>query len=569
MTTLLRQPLAIALSLVLAACAAPAQTPSTGDVPREQQPPSAPKRVVIAAQGDAQVFYFDMQVTLPSDDHLEELVNRGLSEADPTGVFRPVMAETMPSIDAGSWKLLADGRMETTWRIKPNARWQDGAPYTSADVAFTMKAAMDPELPLRQRPVYASIDRVEAPDPLTVTVIWSRPFIDADSFFSRELVLPLPRHLLEKAVTEDKASFANLPYWTDEFIGTGPFRVREFEAGSRIVLQANDLYVLGRPNVDEIEIAIIPDPNAQMAAVLAGTVDLVLGRGVNADRASVLEEQWKEGRVDTRISGSTVIYTQFMGASPAGVTDVQFRRALLMGIDRQQIADVLVEGRTPVAHMFIGPNEPEYKDIENAVVRYDYDPRRAAQLIEGLGHRKGPDGLLRDGANQRLAIEVRSDPGETEQKSSLAVADAWRQLGVDVDTVVIPTQRARDLEYLFTYPAFQLRGHSSRIRSGFLNYSSKESPLPENRWAGGNRGRYSNPELDVAIDRYFVTIPRTERTQVLQTAVRIISDQIPVLTLFYTPQFAVIANRVENMQPSKASGTSSKTWDAQAWDVRR
>lgn len=239
--------------------------------------------------------------------------------------------------------------------------------------------------------------------------------------------------------------------------------------------------------------------------------------------------------------------------------------ALLHAIDRQQLADVFVSGRTPVAHIFIGTNEPEYKGIENAPIRYDYDPRRAAQLIEGLGYRKDADGSFRDAANQRLAFELRADPAETEQKSTLAVTDLWQQLGLSVDTVVIPTQRLPEREYIYTYPAFHLRGHSTRMRSALPNYHSKDAPRPENRWAGRSLSRYGHPELDAAIDRYFVTIPPAERAQVLQGVVRHITEQLPVLNLFYVPQFALVGSRVENTQ---TVGNVSKTWESQRWDIK-
>src|SRR5207249_11289788 len=102
-------------------------------------------------------------------------------------------------IGNGLWKVFPDGRMETTWRIKPGVEWHDGAPYTAEDLLFTLRASMDRELPLLRRAAYGSIETALAPDPRTVTVRWAKPFIDADTLFSRELALPLPRHLLERA----------------------------------------------------------------------------------------------------------------------------------------------------------------------------------------------------------------------------------------------------------------------------------------------------------------------------------------------------------------------------------
>jgi len=253
---------------------------------------------------------------------------------------------------------------------------------------------------------------------------------------------------------------------------------------------------------------------------------------------------------------------------PAAMSDVSFRRALLHAIDRQQLVDVLQEGRSSIAHVFLGPNEPEYREGESSIQRYAYDPRRTAQLLQDLGYARDADGALRDPARQRVVMEVRSDPGETEERSLLAVTDFWRQAGVAVEPVVMPGQRLRDLEYLATYPSFHLRGESSRITGALPTYLSGNAAVPERGWVGSNRGAYKNAELDDAIDRYFVTIPDQQRTRALQTIIRHISDQLPVLNLFYSLQFTLIADRVENMLPSQSSGAASKTWNSHLWDVK-
>ncbi|MPZ12824.1 MAG: hypothetical protein GEU73_00080 [Chloroflexi bacterium] len=543
---------------------------TTPERPAEPQDSSsqAPKRMNIGILGDPPLLYNSLVGAESADDVAEELVNRGLTEADDRRTFRPVLAEDVPSVENGLWKVLPDGRMETTWRIKPGVVWHDGAPYTSADLLFTLRAVMDRELPLTRRNAYASIEGGDVPDERTITVRWARPYIYADTMFSRELALPIPKHILEKPATDDKANFEHHPYWTEAFVGTGPFRVHETELGVPVLLRANDRYALGRPKVDEIELRVFSDANALTASMMAGAVDLSLGRGFDFDQAVVVERQWQDGRVASRFSGSQVIFAQFVGSNPPLVTDLRFRRALLQAIDRQQMVDQLLEGRGVVAHTFLGPEEPEFPGIEQSVVRHEYDPRRAQEAIEALGYNRGPDGILRDAANQRLSFELRGDPSEGSQRAMFAVVDFWQRLGVAVESLVIPQQRARDFEYIYTYPAFHLRSHSGRISSGLANYHSSEHPRPETQWVGSNRSRYTNPDLDAAIDRYLVTIPMQERTGELQTVMRTISEELPVLNLFYDPSFTLIANRVEGMEPSKASGAAGKTWNSHLWDLR-
>src|SRR5438270_12111190 len=113
-------------------------------------------------------------------------------------------------------------------------------------------------------------------------------------FSYRVAGLPLPKHLLEKAFNEDKATFQGLPYWNEEVVGAGAFKIAEWVADSQAVLRASDSYVLGRPKIDEIEIKFIPDPTTMMANVLA-CVELSLGKTISLDQAILLRDQWKDG----------------------------------------------------------------------------------------------------------------------------------------------------------------------------------------------------------------------------------------------------------------------------------
>ncbi len=559
----------VLLGLAVLACGSPPQRAAESRAQGgavAQQP--AIKRITLGVLGDPPVLFNSIGTASGADDTGEELVSRGLVEADDTRTFRPLLAEDIPTIENGLWQVFPDGRMQTTWRIKPGIVWHDGAPYTSADLLFTVQAVLDRELPLTRRAAYSSIEGAEAPDERTITVRWTKPYIEADTFFSRELALPLPKHILERPATEDKANFEHLPYWTEAFVGTGPFRLEQSDLGVPVLLRANERYVLGRPKIDEIEFKIFPDVKVLTTNILAGAADLSLGRGFDYDQAVVLEQQWRDGSVASRFSGSQVIYSQFLGTSPQIVGDVNFRRALLQAIDRPQLNEQFLGGRGLVSHVFLGPQEPEFSYIEQSVVRYDYDPRRAQTALEALGYTRGPDGTFRDATGERLLVELRSDPEDGSQRPMFAVADSWQRLGVGVDPVVIPRQRTRELDYLYTFPAFHLRSHSGRISSALSNYQSSSQPMPENRWVGNNRSHYVNADLDAAADRYLVTIPPQERYRELQTVMRIITDQLPVMSLYYDPSFSAIGNRLDNFIPSKASGTAAKTWNSHLWDVK-
>src|SRR5207302_9400176 len=111
---------------------------------------------------------------------LQELVLAGLTIYDPTGRLHPQLAETVPSVENGLWKVSPDGRMETTWRIREGALWQDGTPLSAADLLFTTVVGQDRELPALGGPGYKAVDRMEMVDARTVLVTWKEPYIDAD-----------------------------------------------------------------------------------------------------------------------------------------------------------------------------------------------------------------------------------------------------------------------------------------------------------------------------------------------------------------------------------------------------
>src|SRR5207245_9822282 len=121
------------------------------------------------------------------------------------------------------------------------------------------------------RPSYESIAEVKGPDPRTLTVTWKEPFINANGLLGAGDDLLLPRHLLEDAYRSDKATPLDLPYWTSEFIGAGPYRLDEWTPGIGLRLIANDEFVLGRPRIDQIEVKYIPDANTLTSNLLAGS----------------------------------------------------------------------------------------------------------------------------------------------------------------------------------------------------------------------------------------------------------------------------------------------------------
>lgn len=557
-------------------CAAPASTRPLPAVSHADPDPIArtsAKRIVAAIQSDPAVLSSKIRllgVGIAGVDALEQLIAAGMSHADLNGTLRPQLAEAVPSLENGGWRLLSDGRMETTWTIRAGAKWHDGAPFTADDLLFTAEVVQDREVRVFREAVFDFIESVSAPDRRTVTLTWKHPYINADLMFSHDLALPLPKHLLERNFTgerADRANFAQSTYWTDEFIGTGPFRVKEWVRGSHISLTANPDYVLGRPKIDEIEVRFIPAAPVLAANILAGTVELTLGRSLSLEQALRVRDQWREGTMYTGFSGTLLIYPQFINPSPPVIGDIRFRRALVHAIDRQEMADSLQAGLVPVAHSFVGPSAKEWKDVEGSIVRYPFDPRRAAQLIEQTGYVRGADGAFRDGTGGRLLVEIRTSQGDDLQEKTLfGAADYWQRIGLGVETMLVTPQQAEGREFRAVFPGFDVKRQPDDL-SFLERIHSSKTPLPENNFVGNNYSRYMNAALDALIDRFFVTIPPAERTEVLRQIVNHVTDQVTVMSLFYNTSPSLVANRLVSVV-QQPNGRVLRPWNAHEWDLR-
>ena len=554
---------------IVAGCAAPVQT-TTGSVPNGQAaPPSANtlKRITAATKNAPSFMYYKPHPgPTAGAEEIGDLLDTGLVIADDHATLRPQLAEAVPSLDNGLWRVFPDGRMETQVQLKPGVLWHDGTPFTADDLVFTFRLSSDPELLPLRHVGFDSIEEVDATSPDTVVVRWKRPYIDADALFSTRFALPLPKHLLEQAYAENKAGLMDIGYWTDKFVGTGPFKLQEFERGNHVILEANDAYVLGRPKLDEIDVRFITDDNTFVANLLAGAVDFTLGRGPSLEQALMVRDQWHGGRVEFKSLDSwLVVYPQFLDPSPSAVADPQFRRALLTAIDRQQIVQSIQAGLVPVADGNISPNNPRYAEIQAGIVRYAYDPRLAAQLLVESGYTKGPDGVFRDAANQPLSVQIRATTVlDILPKTTLAVADYWQQLGINVDTDIRSVQEARDPEWTADFPSFALQRQTGGER--FLpNLRSSQARTPERGFNGLNVARYMNPEMDALIDRYVTTVPIDERTKLTSQIIHRITDDAIWLTLFFDTEPALISNRLANV--SARGEDSNMSWNAEQWDL--
>jgi len=556
----------IAVVVVLSGCTAPGGSGATRGA-GDSVAPAAPKRINAAIMSSPPSISRDNLIagsgTYQGGDVLEELLTGGLTQRDSVSQLRPELAEAVPSVDNGLWKVFPDGRMETTWTIRPNARWHDGAPVTSDDFLFTAKLAQDRELPVFSGREYRLVESFEAPDPRTLVIKWKQTYIKADESFTAVR----PKHILEPLFQADKQSMLQHPYWSTGYVGAGAFKLREFVMDSHLILQANDHYVLGRPKVDEIRVRFIPDDNTLMAHILAGEVDLTLGRNISMGQAVQLRDRWTEGTIEVGFENWIALWPQLLNPGSATLLDVRFRRAILHATDRDALVETIQHGMTYVAHSLVHPSDPPYRDIESSIIRYDYDQRRAASLIESMGYTRGTDGMFRDGSGELLPLDVRTSGGDDAHEAGVfTIAENLKRVGVAAELYIIPNAQRDDRAFMATFPGVRLIRQSNSLYD-LDRFHSREALLPENRFSGSNRSRYMNAEYDAMIDSYMVTVPVPERTAQLARIVRHMTDQLNALGLWFNTEPMVVGKRLRNVQNKKTTGGYT-AWNATEWDVQ-
>ena len=182
---------------------------------------------------------------------MSELVFRGLVKLDNGMKVTPDMAE--------SWEIRGGGR-EITFHLKKNIRWHDGGEFTADDVVFTYRAIAAPKTATPQAGRFGPIKDVIALDKYTVSVRYSEPYGSALESWTIGMI---PKHILQNRDIND-SSFDSKP------IGTGPYKLNEWQRGQLLKLEANGDYYAGKPKIDKLIIKIMPDAASRMFELQSG-----------------------------------------------------------------------------------------------------------------------------------------------------------------------------------------------------------------------------------------------------------------------------------------------------------
>lgn len=493
------------------------------------------------------------------------LVHDSLTQLDAFSVGHPSLAVEVPSVERGTWRINPDGSMDVTWNLKQGVRWQDGAPFTSDDLMFTLALNKDPELQTWDAAASRLIASATNPDPHTFIVHWSRIDIEADQ---PRALTPMPRHLLEETYRTDRVAFENSSFFREQFVGLGPYRLVAWQRGSYIEATRFDDYHVGRPALDRVIVRYIADENTMVATILAGAIDVIMPKSVDLDGALQLRREWQGTgnlvRIEPlpRFAYMELMFRPEFARPLNGLPNLAVRQGLSHALDRAGIAEVATGGLGPPSDSWHDPNDPMRVQLEQHIVKYSYDLTRAQQLIAQGGWTRGSDGILVHSSGERFDIEVWVNP-QTSDAAAAVVVDNWKRAGVNATLHEIPASRANDREYQSRRPGPLVTGTATtRFGIGISErYDGRDIAGPANQWAGRNRAGYTNGRADALLDQLKMAVDPRQRILILQEQIQIYTSDVVLMPLYWEPGSMMVVKGVKVDIHPNAAGFKTHLWD--------
>ncbi|HET9878819.1 MAG TPA: peptide ABC transporter substrate-binding protein [Candidatus Limnocylindria bacterium] len=496
----------------------------------------------------------------PSDD-VEQVLRVNLGNEPPTldptlaedsvainvlrSITRPLAyydenLEVVPGL-AESWEISEDGQT-ITFTLKQGITYSDGSPIVAEDFVRSWKRLVDPRNAASYAYVMADVvggeellgvdtetatDEdiealldafgVSAPDESTFVVSLARPAAYFVYITALWMTVPQP----------DGAEFSE----ADGYVGSGPMKLVEWDHSAQIVLEPNENWTAGpAPTIERIEMAMIQDPAAGLAAYEAGEIDVSLVPTQEISRIQgdpVLSNEVLQGDV------LSIYYFGFDLKDPEGpfTNSVLLRQAFNEAIDKETMIATTFAGLGTPAHSLVPPGMPGHQDFD----LYPYDPEKAKadfdQALDDLG-------LSAD----ELALEVGFNTDANHEDKVAFLQEQWRQaFGIDVTPAGL--EWGAYLDRLNTDP-FDI------FRLGWgADYPHPNNFLTDLMVCGGgnNNMGYCNEEVDALLQEAAVAPTLEEQLPLYNQAQEMIMADAPILPLRFGAQFTLVKPWVQNL----------------------
>jgi ABC-type transport system substrate-binding protein len=565
----------VLLSVVSSACAAPVSRTAQ---PADQAQPSS-RTLVVATRAEPPSLnpkpFRQLGLTA---DLSSRIFNAGLTLRNDEGTPIPYLAREVPQLNTDAWRVLPDGTMITTYRLKPGLTWHDGQPLIAGDFAFAYAVFSTPALGSASSPPIGLMENVTAPDAETVVIQWKTTFPHANALVAgtggtvSDAFPPLPRHILSQPFqNQDTEAFMANPFWVSGYIGAGPYKLDRWETGAFFEASAFDGHILGKPKILKIRELFMPDPNTVVANMLAGEAQLTSGDSIRFNDGETLRQHWGDRGAILNFP-NLVRIIQFQRrpefASSAAYQDLRVRQALHHGIDFDTLNEAIQGGRTSKAHGPIPTTVSYYRQLDQTAVHYPYDPRRVEQLMTEAGFAKGSDGVWvhPDPRLGRMEMELNVISSPDSNNEMHLNAHSLRRLGFAIKEVEWSPSQGQDSEWRNSFPG--LSTPSVPLGEASLtDYRSDRVPTRENRWRGGNRGGWlGTPAFDRLADTWETALDPNERTQAVVQMIRIMTEECVNINMYWKLNAVAVANGVRG--PRVTDPSTSADWNIHEWEYR-
>ncbi len=486
----------------------------------ETEPPVAGGRLVIGVIGDATNFIYPLATDKTSHD-IANLMYVAPLKYDKNLKIVPWAAERYEVLDNGK---------TLRFKLREGIKWDDGVELTSADVEFTYKLMINPKTPTAYAEDFLLVKEFKVLDRYSFEVHYDAPL-------ARSLITwmtgILPKHALEHENLL-KTKFAREP------LSAGPYRLKEWSAGRRIVLSARDTYFEGRPYIDEIVYRVIPDLSTMFLELKAGHLDMMELTPVQYLYQTKGPKWEKEFRKFKFLSFS-YMYMGYNLKDPK-FSDVRVRQALAYAIDKEEVIKGALLG---LGMPVIGPYKPGTWVYNDEITDYAYEPDTARQLLADAGWKDTDgDGLL-DKGGKPFEFTLMTNQGNTQRiKIATIIQSNLRKIGVKVTI--------RTVEWAAFLKEFIDKNRFEAIILGWnilqdpdiydVWHSSKTSPGMLN-FIG-----YANEEVDALLERGRATINQDDRKRIYYRLQEILHRDQPYCFLAVPYALPIIHSRFRGIE---------------------
>jgi len=444
-----------------------------------------------------------------------------------------------------SWEISADQKT-IIFKLKPNLKWADNKPITSADVLFTWHAVTDEKTASPYASDFQLVKKAETPDALTFSVTYNQAYAPAlDSWAGLQI---LPKHLLEGQDLHTTA-FARNP------VGSHYYKLDSWTHGENLKLSRNANSVLGQARIDQLITRIIPDNSAQFLELMADNIDLMGLDPIKYSRIIPARPELQQKLALYKELGNSYTYMGF-NLKHKPFDDVRVRRAINYAIDKQEIIDGVYLG---LGINIASPYKPGTRWSNPALTPYPYDPTKARTLLKEAGFICcNSDGILmRNG--KPFSFEIVTNQNKEREKSAVLIQRRLKEVGIDV--------KIRAIEWASFISRFIKTGDFDVV---VLGWGLGLDPDQYNIWHSSQQAPgqfnfigYNNPAVDKLLEQGRLELNPDKRMKIYHEFARVLLEDSPIVYLSAGYGLTAIHKRVkgiDNPAPPAGIGHNSQDW---------